>query len=66
MKKRYYMKKILCVMLCLGVVFSLCSCAGLDTIRNAEIPPLPTREATAAPDEPAPENTASPEQGSAG
>ncbi|MBQ3481740.1 MAG: hypothetical protein IJH48_05290 [Oscillospiraceae bacterium] len=60
------MKKILCVMLCLGVVFSLCSCAGLDTIRNAEIPPLPTREATAAPDEPAPENTASPEQGSGG
>ena len=44
------MKKILCAMLCICMVFSLCACAELDTIRNTEIPPLPTKEPAAVQD----------------
>lgn len=43
------MKKILCAILCVCMVFSLCACAELDTIKNTEIPPLPTPEATPEP-----------------
>ena len=49
------MKKILCALLCICMVFSLCACAGLDTIKNTELPPLPTPE-------PAAEETAAPAQ----
>ena len=56
------MKKILCAALCLCVIFALCSCAGLDAIKNTQIPPMPTREAVAVPDEPALDSTPAPEQ----
>ena len=38
------MKKILCLLVCLAMVFSLTACAGLDVIRETELPPLPTPE----------------------
>ena len=49
------MKKILCLLVCLAMVFSLTACAGLDVIRETELPPLPTPELkteTPAPVEP--------------
>ena len=49
------MKKILCLLVCLAMVFSLTACAGLDVIRETELPPLPTPELkteTPAPEEP--------------
>ena len=38
------MKKVLCLLVCLAMVFSLTACAGLDVIRETELPPLPTPE----------------------
>lgn len=60
------MKKILCAILCACVVFSLCACAGVDTIKQTDIPPLPTPESTPAPsaapaDEPGTETEPTPE-----
>lgn len=39
------MKKLICLILCLSMLFALSACAELDAIRNAELPPLPTPEA---------------------
>lgn len=47
------MKKLFATILCVCMVFSLCACAGLDAIRNAELPPLPTPD-SAQPSAPAP------------
>ena len=55
------MKKILCALLCICVIFSLCACAEMDAIKNAEIPPLPTKQPEAVVESPeVPEATAEP------
>ncbi len=53
------MKKLLSMILCFSMIFSLCACAKLEAIRNTELPPLPTREQAEDPagdpaEEPAP------------
>lgn len=55
------MKKTFALILCICMAFSLCACAGLDAIRNTELPPLPTP--VSAPEEtpaPAAEQSAAP------
>ena len=43
------MKKAFTLFLIAGLVLSLCACAGLDAIRSAELPPLPTPDAPSSP-----------------
>ena len=43
------MKQIAATLLCLAVMFSLCSCAGLEAIKDTELPPLPTMETEPTP-----------------
>ena len=56
------MKKIVSLILCVSLLFSLSACAELDAIRNTELPPLPTPEVKAT-EAPAPaEEEAAPEE----
>jgi hypothetical protein len=56
------MKKILSLLLCVCMVFALCACEQLDTIRNTELPPLPTPEAAPAAEKPAEDDAPAPEE----
>jgi len=50
------MKKLICLILCVSMLFALSACAELDAIRNTELPPLPTPEAKAT-EAPVPDET---------
>lgn len=46
------MKKIICLTLCLCMVFALSACAGLDSIRDTQVPPRPTQDTSVTPEPP--------------
>lgn len=46
---RLGMKKTLCILLSAALIFALCACAGVDELKNTELPPLPSAETQTSP-----------------